>query len=163
MKNSLLTALLLFSIFSSRNANAQLRVNLNVNIGSQPDWGPVGYDHVDYYYLPEIEAYYDVPSHQYIYFENNGWVRRAYLPERYRNYDMYHSYKVVINERSPWERNNVYRTRYNGYGSRRDQVIIRDSRDEKYTKHWNKNRDKEERKDRKDDNKQWKRNGRHDD
>ena len=163
MKNSLLAALLLLSIFSSKNVDAQLRVNLNVNIGSQPDWGPVGYDHVDYYYLPEIEAYYDVPSRQYIYFENNGWVRRAYLPVRYRNYDMYHSYKVVINERSPWERNNVYRTRYNGYGSRRDQVIIRDSRDEKYTKHWNKNRDKEERKDRKDDNKQWKRNGRHDD
>ena len=163
MKNSLLTALLLFSIFSAKNADAQLRVNLNVNIGSQPNWGPVGYDHVDYYYLPEIEAYYDVPSHQYIYFENNGWVRRAYLPERYRNYDMYHSYKVVINERAPWERNNAYRTRYNGYGNRRDQIVIRDSRDEKYAKHWNKNRDKEERKDRKDDNKQWKNDGKHDD
>ena len=163
MKNSLLAAILLLSIFSSRNANAQLRVNLNVNIGSQPDWGPVGYDHVDYYYLPEIEAYYDVPSRQYIYSENNRWVRRAYLPERYRNYDMYRSYKVVINERAPWERNNVYRNRYNGYGNRRDQIIIRDSRDEKYAKHWNKNSDKEERKERKNENKQWKRNGRHDD
>ena len=163
MKNSLLAAILLLSIFSSRNANAQLRVNLNVNIGSQPDWGPVGYDHVDYYYLPEIEAYYDVPSRQYIYSENNRWVRRAYLPERYRNYDMYRSYKVVINERAPWERNNVYRARYNGYSNRRDQIIIRDSRDEKYAKHWNKNRDKEERKERKNENKNWKKNGKDDD
>ena len=161
MKNTLLATLLLLSMFSSKNADAQLRVN--INIGSQPDWGPVGYDHVDYYYLPEIEAYYDVPSRQYIYFENNRWLRRAYLPVRYRNYDMYNSYKVVINERAPWERNNVYRTRYNGYGNRRDQIIIRDSRDEKYSKHWNKNRDKEERKERKNENKKWKKNGKDDD
>lgn len=163
MKTILATALLLFCIFSFKNVDAQLRVNLNVNIGSQPDWGPVGYDHVDYYYLPEIETYYDVPSRQYIYFQNNGWVRRAYLPDRYRNYDMYRNYKVVINERSPWERNNIYRTRYNGYSSRRNQIIIRDSKDDKYAKHWNKKRDKEERKDRKDDFKQWKKNDKHDD
>jgi hypothetical protein len=48
---------------------AQVRVN--INIGSQPVWGPVGYDHVDYYYLPDIETYYYVPTRQFVYF--NKW------------------------------------------------------------------------------------------
>ena len=137
MKINLLAIILLISsIFSSNIVNAQ-GIKLNINIGTQPDWGPVGYDHVEYYYLPEIQTYYDVPSHQYVYLQNNRWVRTAYLPRRYRNYDMYHGYKVVINERAPWERDNEYRNRYNGNGNRRDQIIIRDSRDEKYAKHWN--------------------------
>jgi hypothetical protein len=38
--------------------DATAQVSLNVNIGSQPVWGPVGYDRVDYYYVPDIDAYY---------------------------------------------------------------------------------------------------------
>ena len=161
MKTAIIAIILLFSIFSFEKADAQIQVS--VNIGNQPDWGPVGYDRVDYYYLPEIETYYDVNSRQYVYFENNRWVRRGSLPGRYRNYNKYRGYKVVINERAPWERNNEYRTRYNGYGNRRDQIITRDSKDEKYAKHWNKKREKEDRKERKDDFKKWKKNGKNDD
>ena len=29
----------------------QAQVSVNVNIGSPPAWGPVGYSSVDYYYL----------------------------------------------------------------------------------------------------------------
>ena len=43
-------------------ASAQVRVNLNINIGSQPAWGPAGYDYVEYYYLPDIDVYYYVPT-----------------------------------------------------------------------------------------------------
>ena len=53
-------------------ALAQVRVN--INIGSQPVWGPVGYDHVDYYYLPDIETYYYVPARQFVYFNNGRWI-----------------------------------------------------------------------------------------
>lgn len=170
MKKIAFASVLLFSILSFKNTDAQIRVSLGVNIGSQPDWGPVGYDHVDYYYLPEIQTYYDVPNHQYVYYDNNVWVRRTYLPARYNNYDIYRGYKVVINERRPWERNNIYRTRYSGYGDRRDQVIIRDSREGKYSKHWNKESEKEDKKYRKDEekdfkreDKQWKKDHKHDD
>lgn len=170
MKKIAFASVLLFSILSFKNTDAQIRVSLGVNIGSQPDWGPVGYDHVDYYYLPEIQTYYDVPNHQYVYYDNNVWVCRTYLPARYNNYDIYRGYKVVINERRPWERNNIYRTRYSGYGDRRDQVIIRDSRDDKYAKHWNKKWEKEDKKERKNDekdskkeDKQWKKEHKHDD
>ncbi|MFI5138090.1 MAG: hypothetical protein ACHQIM_09695 [Sphingobacteriales bacterium] len=137
MKKLTFTAVIILSCLTFKMAGAQIHFSVGVNIGLQPAWGPVGYDHADYYYLPDIGAYYDVPAHQYIYFENNVWVHRAYLPVRYRNYDLYHGYKAVINERNPWERHNVYRDRYAGYRGRHDQGVIRDSRDNRYRNHWN--------------------------
>lgn len=136
MRKLIFTAAILISCLSFKLANAQIRVSLGVNIGVQPDWGPVGYDHADYYYMPDIGAYYDVPSHQYVYLSNNVWVRRTYLPVRYRNYDVYRGYKVVINRPEPWLYDRDYRVRYAGYRGRRDQVIIRDSRDVRYRNHW---------------------------
>jgi len=74
------------------------QVSVSVNIGSPPMWGPVGYTDVQYYYLPDVQAYYDVPSSRFIYYEGGTWVHRTYLPARYRNYDLYGGYKVVMND-----------------------------------------------------------------
>lgn len=136
MKKIILTAALLVGCLSFKFADAQVHVSLGVNIGVQPEWGPVGYDHVDYYYIPDVDAYYDVPAHQYVYYRNNVWVHGAYLPGRFRNYDIYHGYKVVVNERTPWVHNADIRARYVGYRGHRDQVIIRDSHEAKYRNHW---------------------------
>ncbi|MDN5288699.1 MAG: hypothetical protein JWR38_4973 [Mucilaginibacter sp.] len=136
MKKLLLSAVILLSCFTVKTASAQVGVSLGINIGSQPAWGPVGYDHADYYYMPDIDTYYNVPTHQYVYYDNNVWVHRAYLPVRYRNYNLYNGYKVVLNERDPWLRHDVYRTRYAGYRGRHDQVIIRNSRDARYAHYW---------------------------
>lgn len=73
------------------------QISINLNIGSPPKWGPVGYTDVQYYYLPDVEAYYDVPSSMFIYYDRGAWIHRAYLPGRYRNYDLYNGYKVVMN------------------------------------------------------------------
>lgn len=134
MKKLILTTAIFLSALSFQAAKAQ--ISFSINIGSQPEWGPTGYDHADYYYMPDIDAYYDVPAHQYVYVENNAWVHRASLPVRYRNYDVYKGYKVVVNERTPWVNNSVYRAKYAGYRGRTSQTIIRDSRDAKYAKHW---------------------------
>ncbi len=64
MKKLIIIGLLGVIGMISRPAAAQ--ISINVNIGSQPLWGPVGYDHVDYYYLPDIESYYSVPRQQFI-------------------------------------------------------------------------------------------------
>ena len=79
----------------SHASNAQISVNLN--IGTAPAWGPSGYSNVDYYYLPDVEAYYDIRDSQFIYYGNGAWVRSRYLPRQYRNYDLYSGYKVVLN------------------------------------------------------------------
>ncbi|MDN3550560.1 hypothetical protein [Mucilaginibacter aquaedulcis] len=136
MKKLILSAAILLGCFTVKTATAQVSVSLGVNIGSQPAWGPVGYDYANYYYMPDIDTYYDVPTHQYVYFENNVWVHRGYLPVRYRHYNLYNGYKVVINDRNPWLRHDVYRARYVGYRGRHDQVIIRNSHDARYAHYW---------------------------
>jgi hypothetical protein len=135
MKKIILAAALLVSCLTVKVASAQ--ISLSINIGSQPAWGPTGYDRADYYYMPDIDSYYDVNAHQYVYMNNNVWIHSAALPPRYSNYDVYHGYKVVVNERTPWVRNDVIRRKYASYKGRRDQTIIRDSKEVKYSNHWN--------------------------
>jgi len=117
--------------FSSIKANAQ--VSLNINIGSQPNWGPAGYNHVDYYYLPDVDSYYNVSAQQYVYQVNRQWVFRKTLPARYSGYNLYKGYKVVMNTPKPYlnhARNIKQYSRYKNYNGR--QGNIRDSKDSRY-------------------------------
>jgi hypothetical protein len=77
---------------------SKAQVNVSINVGSPPLWGPVGYTEVRYYYLPGVEAYYDIQSSMFIYYSRGAWIHRAYLPGRYRNYDLYSGYKVVMTD-----------------------------------------------------------------
>jgi len=123
---------LFVALFLSSALDAQVHVNLNINLGSQPVWGPTGYDYVEYYYLPDIDAYYYVPQHRFYYYEGGRWIYRTSLPSRFGNFDLYNSYKVVVNEREPWRNNETYRQKYASYKGRHDQQPIRDSKDSKY-------------------------------
>ena len=115
----------------SKPATAQISVN--INIGSQPVWGPVGYDYVEYYYLPDIEVYYYVPRHQFVYLSNGRWIFATSLPYRYRSYNLYSGYKVVINDPRPYLSFTTHRVTYAKYkGNNGRQVIIRNSNDPKY-------------------------------
>jgi hypothetical protein len=127
-KQILFIALLLSSL--SLQVHAQVR--LSVNLNAQPVWGPVGYDRADYYYMPDIEAYYSVSNRQYTYNDGGRWVTSGNLPPRYSNYDVYNGYKVVVNEPSPWTHDSRYRKQYSQYRGRHDQAMIRDSHDERY-------------------------------
>jgi hypothetical protein len=124
--------LLISAVFLSSIVSAQVRINLGFNVERQPVWGPTGYDHAEYYYLPDIEAYYNVPQHKYYYQERGRWIGRSSLPYRYRNFDLYHSYKVVVNEPTPYRNHAMYRDKYASFKGRHDQEVIRDSRDSKY-------------------------------
>jgi hypothetical protein len=97
-------------------ANAtQAQVSVNVNIGTPPAWGPSGYSEMEYYYLPDVEAYYDVRASQFIYFGGGRWVRATRLPRQYRNYDLYGGYKVVLNDyhgRTPYTYFDRHRVKY---------------------------------------------------
>jgi len=124
MKRILLLSALIAGSVLINKADAQIRVS--VNIGAQPQWGPCGYDYAEYYYLPDIEAYYCIPTREFTYFNEGRWITSAYLPRCYSNYDLYSGYKVVINERNPWYHFNDHRSRYADYRYRHDQVVIRD-------------------------------------
>lgn len=92
LKSITIGALLLFS------SAVYAQVSVSINIAPAPLWGPVGYTEVRYYYLPGVQAYYDVQSAMFIYYSGDAWVRRTYLPSRYREYDLYSGYKVVLTD-----------------------------------------------------------------
>jgi hypothetical protein len=131
MKRTLLLIALFISSTMFKVADAQ--VNVQVNIGRQPVWGPAGYDFVEYYYFPDIDVYYSVPQQQFIFFDGRQWVYAYSLPGMYSNFDLYRSYKVVINEPNPFLRNDYYRSRYVSYrGMYGRQPIIYNSPDPRY-------------------------------
>jgi hypothetical protein len=132
MKKIMFVILVVLGISAAPKSEAQ--VSVSINIGSQPAWGPTGYNHVDFYYLPDINAYYDVTRAQYVYQNGPRWVYVSALPARYRNYDVYNSYKVVINEPRPFIYNNVHISKYARYKGNHTQQIIRDSRDDRYSR-----------------------------
>lgn len=119
---------LIVTIFLTNISSAQI----NINLSNQPVWGPTGYDRVEYYYLPDIETYYSVPQHRYYFYNNGRWRYSSNIPSRYKNFDLYNSYKVVVNEREPWHKHKDYKEKYYSYKGRHDQPLIRDSRDERY-------------------------------
>lgn len=132
MKKSLLIIAVLLSSFAFKFANAQVRLGLNINIGTQPVWGPTGYDHVEYYYMPDIDVFYNIPNRQYIYQDQGRWIFSTSLPGQYRNYDLYSGYKVVVNDDRPYRNAPMYRTRYAKNRGRHDQQVIRNSNEQKY-------------------------------
>lgn len=109
MKKIGFALILLMSVF------AQAQVSVNINIGTPPNWGPQGNDNSRYYYLPDIDTYYDVTQSQFIYDNNGRWIRENRLPSKYRQYDLYGGYKVVLNDYrgdAPYTYHNKHRNNY---------------------------------------------------
>ncbi|MCX6307478.1 MAG: hypothetical protein NTY32_01150 [Bacteroidia bacterium] len=107
--------LLVLGMILAIAGTAQGQISVNLHLGTAPAWGPRGYDHARYYYLPDVEAYYDVNTAMFIYLSGNSWIRRSYLPSRYRGYDLYHGRKVVMSNyhgNSPYYYHKVYRAKY---------------------------------------------------
>ncbi|MES2329514.1 MAG: hypothetical protein V4539_07925 [Bacteroidota bacterium] len=84
-----------------------------VNSGFRPS-RPV-YNAGNYYYLPEIDTWYDIPNRHFIYFEYGRWVFSRELSNKYRDYDVNNSYKVLVDETRPYLRANRFRERYINY------------------------------------------------
>lgn len=107
--------------------SSQAQLSVRVNIGTPPSWGPDGYQGVRYYYLPDIECYYDINSSMFIYYSGNSWIHSRNLPARYRNYDLNHGYKVVMNDyhgNTPYVHFKEYRMKYaKGYRGQEQHSI----------------------------------------
>ncbi len=86
---------LLVAIVCIAFASTQAQVKTTVTL---PDWGVAGHDDATYYYIPDIESYYDVRTGNYIYMDNGKWTKTTTLPVAYKDYDLYDGYKVVITD-----------------------------------------------------------------
>ncbi|QJB30937.1 hypothetical protein HF329_06320 [Chitinophaga oryzae] len=155
-KLAVMAVLLAAGMYYAPTTQAQVRVNVNLNVGSQPLWGPVGYDYAEYYYLPDVDAWYYIPRRQFIFFDRDegDWVFASALPRHYQ-YDLYRGYKVVVNEPRPYLNAGYYRNRYGRYRGWYDrQDLIRDCHDDRYRRY----RDHDDDDD--DDDRRWRGRGR---
>lgn len=145
MRKYFYASLLLALIALCGPATAQ--VNVSINIGSQPTWGPSGYDYARFYYMPEIDVYYNVSNKRYTYFDGRRWVSTRSLPRSYALVDLYRTYKVVINDRDPWHQHNRYKKQYGRYAHNHSQKALKDyhKQEKKYYKQVGKQK-KEQRK-----------------
>ena len=92
----LMLAILLAMAF---NTEAQVAVKVDKKYGPvAPKWAPKAPATTRYYYLPDIQTYYDVPSQRYIYQRDGAWVRTTNLPTRYRGYDLYKGQTVYLTD-----------------------------------------------------------------
>ena len=107
--------LIAFGIVLFLASATQAQISFSIHLGTPPQWGPEGYSEARYYYLPDVEAYYDVQTSRFIYLVGRTWVHRTYLPTRYRNYDLYNGYKVVMTDyhgNTPYQYHKQYRIKY---------------------------------------------------
>lgn len=119
MKKFVLSIIIAAGGLLTQTASAQVGVSVGVRLGPvvinvhKPVAPAVVYD--DFYYLPEVEAYYSVPEHCYYYMDGNRrWVNAAYLPGRYRDYDWRYARRYEIHNQRPFDNHVYYRNRFGG-------------------------------------------------
>ena len=88
---------------------AQAQINVNINAGP-PAWGPPVPTGTQFYYIPEVDGFYDLNARQYIVSRNGRWVPVAALA----GYDPYSFHPVVLDYRGrqPWVYVGEHRDRY---------------------------------------------------
>lgn len=86
---------------------------------SPPYWAPP-YEHLDrihYYYLPDIEIYYDLWTNEFVYLDGGHWIFSAFLPPMYTSYDLRSAPVVILDYRvhEPWNFHELYVSHYPRY------------------------------------------------
>lgn len=111
--------LVLLSTLIGLAMNSQAQVSVNINVGTPPVWAPNAPAGVHFYYLPDIEVYYDVPARNYIYLRNGRWIRSVSLPSVYRSYDLRHGRTIYLTDYRgdrPYYYFKTHKVKYKGHG-----------------------------------------------
>jgi hypothetical protein len=93
--------------FAVPSAHAQVAVNAQFG---HPAWGPAVPAGTQYYYVPEIDGYYDLNAQRYIVLRNGQWVPVATVA----GYNPASFHPVVVNYRGrqPWVQYRDHHARY---------------------------------------------------
>ena len=114
MKKLILLIVFVASTSVMNYSNAQFGFNVNVRLGL-PAWIAGGYAESEYYYMPEIDAYYNVRQQQFIYLNNGAWTFSSRLPGMYAGFDLYNCRKMPVYGERPYMNGDMYRERYAQY------------------------------------------------
>jgi hypothetical protein len=82
-----------------------------------PQWAPSYYDGARYYYLPDIECYYDIYSREFIFLNNAQWIYSPYIPSVYYDFNLNNSFVVIVNSNiyQPWMHHQYYVSHFPRY------------------------------------------------
>jgi len=118
------------AIFEKASAQPSLKLD---NSQEQPKWAPAGNDNAEYYFLPDIDAYYYVPRKQFIYQSGGYWTFSSSLPKDLKGYNLHSGNKVVVNEAGAYRYFGEHKAKYGGSTSKNatiksDQPSIKNKR-----------------------------------
>ncbi|RTY89133.1 hypothetical protein [Flavobacterium sp. GT3R68] len=115
MKNLkvLLSAIVLSLAFGAQ-AQVETKKTTTTTTTTLPEWGVAGSNDARYYYIPDIETYYDVKNKNFVYMKDGTWAKTTELPDTYKDYDLYSGYKVVLDdEAEPYGDYDKMKVKYN--------------------------------------------------
>lgn len=88
---------------------AQAQVSINAQFG-HPAWGPAAPAGAQYYYVPEIDGYYNLAARNYVVQRNGRWMTMATVPGY--NPANFHPVVVDYRGREPWVQYRDHHARY---------------------------------------------------
>ena len=108
--------LLSASLFSGCMTMVPSRTVITTNY-ENPQWAPPYYSGARYYYLTDLELYYDLSTRNYIFLMDDRWHFSPYVPAMYQNYDLDNSFCIVLNidVYRPWMHHQYYASHYPRY------------------------------------------------
>ncbi len=81
-----------------------------------PPWAPAHGKRakVRYYYIPDLEVYYDLVTGRFAYWGGSGWLFSVSLPARYSSFNLYKGNIVVMDftGTNPWHNHKSYKVKY---------------------------------------------------
>ena len=82
-----------------------------------PHWAPPVYPGIRYYYLPDIECYYDIHSREFIYLDHARWMYSPTLPYMYPGFDLNNCFVIIVNSNiyQPWMHHQYYVSHFPRY------------------------------------------------
>jgi hypothetical protein len=90
--------IMIVSLFSN-SLIAQVSVGINIGVPAPR-----------YYYLQDIESYYDNQTSMYIYLSGSRWIHARSLPPSFGYYDFNNSHRVIIRDYNGTRPYNYFRT-----------------------------------------------------
>jgi hypothetical protein len=82
-----------------------------------PHWAPPVYSGIRYYYLPDIESYYDIHTREFIFLDHARWIYSREIPYMYRDFDLNTCFVVIVNSNiyQPWMHHQYYVSHFPRY------------------------------------------------
>ncbi|MBS1633255.1 MAG: hypothetical protein JST10_11860 [Bacteroidetes bacterium] len=116
IKKTGIVTLITFSVYILSGCAPGSYVSANIQY-TNPGWAPAYYPGVRYYYLPDIEAYYDLSDQDFVYLDNGQWLFSPTLPPIYSSFNLNNCFVVALNARvyHPWLHHQYYVSHYPRY------------------------------------------------